>query len=76
MLANLLAKTGIAAIAGAVASYAKDLPVISISGSKFYDPEGNQFFMKGAQLSILVYSGHKSNIATQALLTSSSRMTH
>ena len=47
MLANFLAKAGIAVIAGAVASYAKDLPVISISGSKFYDPEGNQFFIKG-----------------------------
>lgn len=47
MLANLLAKAGLAAIVGAVTSYAKDLPVISISGSKFYDPEGNQFFIKG-----------------------------
>lgn len=47
MLANLLAKAGIAALAGAVATYAEDLPVISISGSKFYDPEGNQFFIKG-----------------------------
>ena len=47
MFANLLAKAGLAAIVGAFASYAEDLPVISISGSKFYDPEGNQFFIKG-----------------------------
>jgi hypothetical protein len=47
MRTNTLLTAGLAALSGAVLSYAKDLPVISISGSKFYDPEGNQFFIKG-----------------------------
>lgn len=47
MFANLLAKAGIAALVAASTSYAASLPEISVSGSKFYDPEGNQFFIKG-----------------------------
>jgi len=47
MFANLLAKAGIAALVAASTSYAATLPEISITGSKFYDPDGNQFFIKG-----------------------------
>jgi hypothetical protein len=47
MLANLLAKAGTAALVAASTSYAATLPEISVSGSKFYDPDGNQFFIKG-----------------------------
>lgn len=46
MLNNLLTKAGFAALFGAITTLA-DLPVISVSGSRFYDPEGNQFFIKG-----------------------------
>jgi hypothetical protein len=68
MFANLLAKAGVAALVAAFTSYAETLPEISITGSKFYDPDGNQFFIKGMIMSF-PWPSSLANFLFQALHT-------
>ena len=75
MLTTLLAKAGFVALAGLVSSVAADLPVISVSGNKFYDPEGKQFFIKG-ELLYYRFTCMVANGLPQALPINSSQMIH